>query len=85
MIMEECKRCLLFESAQGNTLELIKDKINSLPEAEKTDESVYSNRLSLCKNCDFLISGMCRKCGCYVEFRAAFKNKHCPNVNDRKW
>ncbi len=83
--MDECKRCLLYESAEGNILELIKEKIKSLPEAEKTDEAVYSNRLSLCKTCDFLISGMCRKCGCYVEFRAAFKNKHCPNADDRKW
>ena len=31
------------------------------------------------------ISGVCMKCGCYVEFRAAFKKNNCPNVKDRRW
>ncbi len=83
--MNECKRCLLFESAQGETLSIIKEKIKTLSENERVSDDLYEKRLSLCKECDFLISGMCRKCGCYVEFRAAFKNKSCPDVNNKKW
>ncbi len=82
---EECKRCLLFESAQNSTLELIKEKISKLSEDERADSELYNHRLSLCKECDYLLSGVCQKCGCYVEFRAAFKKQKCPNVSNRKW
>ncbi len=80
-----CKRCLLHESAGGNILEDIKSKIASLSADEKATAETYGKRLALCKDCDELISGVCMKCGCYVEFRAAFKSQKCPNVKDRKW
>ena len=35
--------------------------------------------------CEHLISGVCMKCGCYVEFRAAFKRNSCPYVRNRRW
>lgn len=66
-------------------LESIKEKIDKLPPDEKCESEVYNERLKKCKNCDNLISGVCMKCGCYVEFRAAFKKQKCPNVSDRKW
>ena len=31
-----------------------------------------------CKNCDLLLSGMCRACGCFVELRAAIAANRCP-------
>ena len=49
------------------------------------EEELYRQRLDACMSCDHLISGVCMKCGCYVEFRAAFKGMKCPNVKDRKW
>ena len=82
---QECKRCLLLESAEGDILESIKEKVDKLPPKEKCESEVYNERLEKCKNCDNLISGVCMKCGCYVEFRAAFKKQKCPNVSDRKW
>ena len=73
------------ESAEQDVYDSIKERIDSLSQKEKADESVYLRRLSECKKCDHLISGVCMKCGCYVEFRAAFLKQKCPDVSDRKW
>jgi hypothetical protein len=81
----ECKRCLLYESAQADTLNDIKVRIEKLSPSERCDSSLYEERLSCCKECEHLISGVCMKCGCYVEFRAAFKNQKCPDASGRKW
>ena len=83
--MEECKRCLLHEAAEEDTLKSIKERIDKLSDKEKVSAELYEHRLSECKNCDNLISGVCMKCGCYVEFRAAFKKQNCPDVKNRKW
>jgi hypothetical protein len=81
----ECKKCLLFESAEGQTLNLIKEKIEKISPEEKVSNEVYLERLSFCKECEQLVSGTCLKCGCYVEFRAAFKKQKCPDASNRKW
>lgn len=81
----ECKKCLLYESAETDILDEIKSKIKGLPSQERADEELYSHRLSLCRQCDNLISGVCMKCGCYVEFRAAFIKQKCPDSKGRKW
>ena len=52
---------------------------------DKADDDLYQQRLAACQSCDHLIAGVCMKCGCYVEFRAAHKKLKCPNVKDRKW
>ena len=84
-MVQECKKCLLYESAEGDILNDIKEKIAKLPESDKVSEDEYEKRLGVCKDCDNLISGVCMKCGCYVEFRAAFKKQKCPDVKCRKW
>ena len=71
--------------AEEDTLKSIKERIEKLSEKEKAPQELYEKRLSECKECDNLISGVCMKCGCYVEFRAAFKKRNCPNVKDRRW
>jgi hypothetical protein len=83
--MAECKRCLLYEAAEEDTLKSIKERIDKLSEKERAPDDLYKKRLSECKKCDNLISGVCMKCGCYVEFRAAFKKNNCPNAKDRRW
>lgn len=85
MSVKECKRCLLQESAEADTLQDIQTRIDKLSPAEKAGEELYAQRLDACKTCDHLISGVCMKCGCYVEFRAAFRKMKCPNASDRKW
>lgn len=81
----ECKKCLLYESAEADMLADIESRINKLTPQERADDDVYSHRLALCQQCDNLISGVCMKCGCYVEFRAAFIKQKCPDTRDRKW
>jgi len=83
--MEECKRCLLREAAQDDTFRDIQTRIEKLSPGDKADEDLYRTRLDACRDCDHLISGICMKCGCYVEFRAAFRRMKCPNAADRKW
>jgi|LSQX01.2.fsa_nt_gb hypothetical protein len=83
--MEECKRCLLWEIDNGDILESIRTRIEKLSDNDKVDDEVYKERLGKCKNCDHLISGVCMKCGCYVEFRSAFRKQKCPDVKNRKW
>ncbi len=78
MELRECKKCLLLASGDEDNYKLVKEYIAKISPSEKCADAVYSDRLGICKMCDFLISGTCIKCGCYVEFRAAFKDKHCP-------
>lgn len=83
--MKECKKCLLREAAEEHTFEAVREKLEAIPPADQADEALYQARLAACKTCDHLISGVCMKCGCYVEFRAAYKRLRCPNVKERKW
>lgn len=48
----------------------------------KTAQSIYENRLAVCRDCDYLEAGTCLACGCYVELRAAVKKNKCPY---KKW
>lgn len=80
-----CKKCLLLEAGENAAYKTVKDYLANLDESLKADEELYGKRLLLCKECDNLISGMCRKCGCYVEIRAALKNKECPDFDNRLW
>jgi len=79
----ECRRCLIYEMAdQNNVAKTIQEYVEGLDIDHKAEDSLYRNRLSVCKECDMLLSGMCRSCGCYVEMRAALKKNVCPR---KKW
>lgn len=58
---------------------------DTLDKALLVENELYNKRLAFCKKCEYLISGMCRKCGCYVEIRAALKDKVCPDYDSKKW
>lgn len=58
--------------------------IKNYPEEKRVSEEIYRNRLEICRKCEELINGMCRKCGCYVELRALKKKISCPYVPS-KW
>ena len=62
----------------------MKDYINAIDSYIKTNKEEYERRLSLCKSCDYLINGMCKHCGCFVEMRAAVSKNYCPDKN-RYW
>lgn len=80
-----CKKCLLLEAGEKAVFKTVSDYLSTLDETLLADRALYEQRLSACRRCEFLISGMCLKCGCYVELRAALKDKICPNCNGRKW
>ena len=78
-----CKKCLLYEMPDAARYQSMYDYIKNLDEELKVSEELYQQRLAICKECDHLLMGMCRICGCYVEMRACMKRKMCPDVIKR--
>ena len=76
-------RCLLREAGEAEMAAAIAEYVAGLDEAVRTDESDYRARLAVCEDCEQLLSGTCRLCGCYVETRAAKKGLSCPMVPPR--
>lgn len=77
--LRRCKRCLTREMTdQMDIYGTIREYLEGLEESMKSSEQVYEERLALCKQCEMLLEGMCRKCGCYVEVRAAVQRNTCP-------
>ncbi|HEX3078562.1 MAG TPA: DUF6171 family protein [Lachnospiraceae bacterium] len=79
MMQIMCKKCLLSDMDKDKYFESLYEYIAHLPIDIKTEEEEYTRRLSFCKQCENLLNGMCRKCGCYVEVRAAKKVNSCPS------
>lgn len=73
-----CRRCLTRDMDKDVYFENLHTYIRNLEENLKVDETLYEERLSRCKECDLLMDGMCRACGCYVELRAVMKKNSCP-------
>lgn len=77
--MIQCKKCLLSEIDIEGYYKSILDYVKALPAEEKVSDEVYETRLSICKTCEDLVNGMCKKCGCFVELRAAKQFMNCPS------
>ncbi len=77
-----CYRCLIRELAKEDFEERIGKYLAAIAKEEKTDDTTYEYRLSVCKTCDCLWDGTCSACGCYVELRAAARSSSCPH---KKW
>ena len=76
--MNECKRCLLYELADKSAYNSVHNYLEAMPDEDKVSDTVYSRRLDVCRRCDSLLAGTCRKCGCYVEIRAMQNKSDCP-------
>ena len=77
-------RCLAGEIPGKEKLaDLIRERIDLIPERERAGDDAYRLRLACCKTCVDLLNGTCARCGCYVEIRAARKERHCPSVPPR--
>lgn len=72
-------RCLLRETDEKELLENIREYISGLEDGVRADEETYKKRLAICEKCESLRNGVCMKCGCYVEMRAAVSSKGCPS------
>lgn len=79
-----CKRCLLSEIGDEDVKKTVVELIEAMPEDKRADRTLYRRRLDICRKCDELADGMCRKCGCYVELRALQKIRKCPH-EEEKW
>ncbi|MDF2803883.1 MAG: hypothetical protein K0S61_3786 [Anaerocolumna sp.] len=79
-----CKQCLLKDMPEDAYFKNLYDYIEHLDKDIKVETIEYERRLNICKNCENLINGMCRICGCFVELRAVMDKKSCPAV-DKKW
>lgn len=79
-----CKKCLLDELFEEKEYQHLQDYIRNLDNHIKTEDEEYKKRLDICKQCDNLINGMCKVCGCFVEMRAAVKKNYCPDI-EKYW
>ena len=79
----KCRKCLLSEIGEEALLRSLDELKNAIPDAERCDEILYEERLSICKKCSMLNEGMCTVCGCYVEFRALKSDSYCPDIIKR--
>ena len=78
-----CKRCLIRDMAgQEAYFPSLREYIDNLDADVKAPVELYEERLNICKECELLLEGMCRSCGCYVELRAAVMRNCCPR---EKW
>ena len=51
---------------EAELAEIIRERIELIPEEERTPEKEYAFRLSRCRECEHLQRGTCGQCGCYV-------------------
>lgn len=81
--MRSCRRCLTRELAdQSKVYQTIREYIDNLDPDTRAGQESYEERLAVCRECELLLQGMCRSCGCYVELRAAMAKNTCPR---KKW
>ncbi|OOM75150.1 DUF6171 family protein [Clostridium sp. BL-8] len=79
-----CRRCLLDEIFEVNEYKNMQEYIRNIDKHIKTEDDEYKRRLNICRECDNLVNGMCKICGCFVEMRAAVKKNYCPGIRN-KW
>lgn len=78
-----CRKCLIRDmEGQEEYFRTLREYIENLDVDIKASDSLYEDRLKTCRECGMLLEGMCRRCGCYVELRAAVTKNHCPG---EKW
>lgn len=78
-----CRKCLLRDmKGQEAYFRSLREYIENLDMDIRASDLLYEERLHVCRECGMLLEGMCRRCGCYVELRAAVVKNHCPG---EKW
>ena len=78
---EFCPQCLLADLPEGEALrEVLSQWLEALPEESRAEPAAVEARLARCRTCPELNAGLCRLCGCYVEYRAAQAKRRCPAV-----
>ena len=78
-----CK-CLLKQAGEAELAQTVSEYVAALAPDIKAPPELYRSRLDKCTGCENLNSGVCGKCGCYVEMRAAVLKNRCPS-EDKLW
>lgn len=73
-----CVRCLIREISNEQAAKIIDDYKNSTSPEDIAPPKQYEERLSICRDCKWLNTGVCIKSGAYVEARAYRLSKNCP-------
>lgn len=77
-----CWKCLIADLPHGEKLrEILRERLEQIPEEEKVSPAEYAARLEACRTCGELHEGTCALCGCYVELRLARRARQCPKDN----
>lgn len=79
-----CRRCSLLAASGEDFRRQLTQYLSALAPEDTADQALYEERLALCAACPECFEGMCRLCGCYVEFRAALRLRGCPAAY-KKW
>ncbi len=74
-----CRKCLLSAYDPDGALQTVREMIGLIPPEQRVGEEEYRRRLAVCESCEALNAGICGKCGCYAELRAAKKRLGCPH------
>lgn len=84
MTQRICRKCLLQDMDEEEYFSDMRRYIENIDKDLKVDNQLYQERLSFCRECENLLSGMCRICGCFVEMRAVMRKNYCPG-SPKKW
>lgn len=75
----DCVKCIQRELTDKEYYKSVASYISNIPEELKTPDDTYAFRLEQCRKCQYIVNGLCRLCGCFVEIRAASVKNYCPN------
>lgn len=73
-----CVRCLIRELSDEQAARIIEAYKDATAPEETVSPDGYEERLSFCRDCKWLNTGVCVKSGAYVEARAYRSGNHCP-------
>lgn len=47
---------------------------------KKVEDSIYNNRIDICKSCEYFDSEdmRCKNCGCFLDIKASWNSEKCP-------
>ena len=75
-----CRKCLSIDMDDPAFRQEIQEHLQNIDPDNRVDDALYKHRLSYCTECDHLVNGMCRLCGCFIELRAARKTNQCADI-----
>ncbi len=79
-----CPKCLDIPADERKLAEALDQYLTTLDEDVRVTPAQYESRLAVCASCEHRAVYTCRKCGCYVQVRAARKSYACPSEK-AKW